>query len=637
MPKQIQSDYEEVRIPFTNMSFSPDIPSTNLSPNEYNSGMNVETDVRGIRSVAGDQEILSSVPGTPTFLSGGFRQDGDYWFIVATTEGYWYATNGNTVDWYNITPGGGPIAGYTQSTNIMDVWNGNIPFFNDTVGAPMFWPEATAINPLPILTQYSNLVQPATIIDSIYLDSTTYRLILDTPYSTPPYVAGQQIVITDVNNNFNGVFVVVACSTSTIDYIAVPGAAYPVGTQGTVSPAYTWNYNPNWKTYIANFLRIYNTPNVGSILVAGDLTVTNFDDTITKYPVTVQWSQAFGLNQAPRTWEPTITNVANQLEVPLRGPCIDAFPCNGQLFLCSYWDTVVFSPLNYSTTSAPILGVRLYNQGRGLLTSNAWANTDTSVYGMDSRDVWVFDGSNFKGVGNQRVKNWLFDQLDPANYERVFMETNTNKNQIEIYYPDKDATNGVPNKMIAYRYDLDVWNAPRDVDNATFATESPIWTYDASWAGNYSSRTVVYARGITTSKLTQKDYGFTNADGSPIHSIFRRDNIKLLKDYSGKLMVHRLLPESVNLGGIPFSETYNKQIVPSTGNLSVRIDGAESVGQSPVETVDQVVELGGSNPWAQIDQNSHRVNSITLENTSDTDIWICSATTWQFTQTEDDR
>ena len=211
---------------------------------------------------------------------------------------------------------------------------------------------------------------------------------------------------------------------------------------------------------------MYSTPNVGSILVAGNLTVTNQDDSISKYPVTIQWSQAFGLNQAPLTWEPTITNIANQLEVPLRGPCVDAFPCNGMFFLCSYWDTVVFSPMNYSTTSTPILGVRLYNQGRGLLTSNVWANTDTSVYGIDARDVWVFDGNNFKGIGNQRVKNWFFDQLDPNYYDRIFMETNTNKNQIEIYYPDSSATNGVPNKMLAYRYDLDSWNPPREIGRA---------------------------------------------------------------------------------------------------------------------------------------------------------------------------
>jgi hypothetical protein len=136
---------------------------------------------------------------------------------------------------------------------------------------------------------------------------------------------------------------------------------------------------------------------------------------------------------------------------------------------------VVFSPINYSTTSAPILGVRQFNQGRGLLSSNCWANTDKLVYGVDARDIWVFDGQDFQGLGNQRVKNWFYDQLDSQYYDRVFMEVNSQRSQIEIYYPDSDAINGVPNKMLSYRYDIDCWNAPRDISSATFACESPIW------------------------------------------------------------------------------------------------------------------------------------------------------------------
>jgi hypothetical protein len=230
--------------------------------------------------------------------------------------------------------------------------------------------------------------------------------------------------------------------------------------------------------------------------------------------VTVQWSQAFGLNQAPTTWTPTVTNIANQLEVPLRGPALDAFPCNGQFFLCSYWDTVVFSPINYSTTSAPILGVRQYNQGRGLLSSNCWANTDKLVYGIDARDIWVFDGQDFQGLGNQRVKNWFYDQLDPANYDRVFMEVNSQRSQVEIFYPDSDATNGVPNKMLSYRYDLDCWNSPRDISDATFSCEAPIQKYnDPDWEPLLSSRTVVYARGVAESSIVQKDQGYEFING----------------------------------------------------------------------------------------------------------------------------
>jgi hypothetical protein len=273
------------------------------------------------------------------------------------------------------------------------------------------------------------------------------------------------------------------------------------------------------------------------------------------------------------------------------------------------------------------------------LSSNCWANTDKEVYGVDARDIWVFDGQNFSPIGNQRVKNWFYDQLDPAYYDRVFMEANSQRNQIEIYYPDSNAVNGVPNKMLAYRYDLDCWNAPRDISSATMACESPIYTEPTPgvWTPNLGSRTVVYAQGVTDSKIVQKDIGYTQADGSAITSRFRRDNIKMIKDYSGKLMVHRILPEAVNIGAIPFSSTDEISIIPSPGNISVTIEGANSIGQQPVTKASQAMALNTDNPWIQIDQNAHRVNSIELGNTSSTDIWMCNATTWQYTQVEDDR
>jgi len=294
--------------------------------------------------------------------------------------------------------------------------------------------------------------------------------------------------------------------------------------------------------------------------------------------------------------------------------------------------------LNYSTTSAPILGVRLYNQGRGLLSSNCWANTDKLVYGVDARDIWVFDGTDFQGLGNQRVKNWFFDQLDPQYYDRVFMETNSQKNQVEIYYPDSTAINGVPNKMISYRYDLDAWNAPREVDSATMACESPIYVGVTPQLG---SRTIVYARGVLNQPLVMKDQGYTWHDGASIESNFRRDNIKLLKDYSGKLMVHRILPEVNNLGAEPFTGDFNRTVDPATsthkGNVTVTIEGATSVASSPTVKTPVTMPIDTDSPWCQIDQNSFRVNNIEISNTSNNSVWMCSAATWQITQTEDDR
>lgn len=979
---QTKRAFDEVRIPFTKMTFSPDVPSTALGPNEYNSGLNVETDIRGIRSVSGDEIILQTIPGTPTFVTGGYRskQQGvrnDFYFIAATDEGSWYANNGEG-EWQDITPGAGPFATYNQATNITEAWNGTVPFFNDEANPPMFWPQFTGqsfatsgytsaagtttitfpaftssitgcqtigtagefsytgkevlkvnmkvtvsgtntgtgtisgyanpttyyivatngsstftlsttlggpgvtttagtltglsfsytpfaigqeilvqgivpttlrgthtvtgvtnssvsfsftatdsqivsgavSDPYPQLIMYSNTL-PGSISDIVYNDPTTMKIVLTTPYATAPYSSGDKIVISGVNNYFNGVYTVVSSTTSEIIYTAQPGAAFPKN-GGSVAAQYTWNYNPNWKSYYARFMRLYNTPNVGNILVAGGITVTLLDGTIQELPVYIQWSVQFALNEAPLTWEPTITNIANFVNVPLRGAVLDAFPSNGQLFLQSYWDTCVLSPLNYSTTSTPILGVRLVNQGRGMLSSNCWANTDKLVYGVDARDIWVFNGQDFDGLGNQRVKNWFFDQLDPDYVDRVFLQTNTQKNQVEIYYPTKIpvisdinitstdgwfscsleyglntgpmrnglsvilsgtesgtgsisgyaggpttyyvvnsteiegvtyfqlsttttgsgvtttlgtvtgvnfkfVSNGVPNMMLSYRYDIDVFNAPREVQAATFATEAPYWnsqewyfnlagtnisssgsgahfdvlrtntTYFATptpnvrgtgyavgdtikvlgtavggttpandvtmtvasidtggriatltatgtaldtWTFDPGKRNVVYARGLDNRTLVQQDDGYNFLGPQtieyPIRSYFRRDNIKLLEDYSGKLLVHRILPEIVNLNaaGLPVNPIQQDYLV---GSVDIKLEGANSVGQAPVETTAITIDTDTDYPWVQISQNAHRVNSLEIGNSSTTNIWMCNAATWQYTQTEDDR
>ena len=146
-----------------------------------------------------------------------------------------------------------------------------------------------------------------------------------------------------------------------------------------------------------------------------------------------------------------------------------------------------------------------------------------------------------------------------------------------------------------------------------------------------ASRTIVYSRGVANTALVQKDQGHTFISNTPIASEFRRDNIQLLKDYTGHLLVHRLLPEVVNLNevGLP--------VANSTGNITVTIGGSNSVGQDPDFQPAVTIVCNTDNPWTQIDQNAFRINSIKLNNTSNVNTWLCSATTWQYTQTQDDR
>ena len=550
--------YSEFKTPFSNMSFTPDVPSSSLAALEYNSGRNVETDLRGIRSVSGDELILETIPGTPIYVTGGYRANEVWWYIVATSAGEWYASNG-TGSWVEVTPNLTPLSGYSLDTDITEAWNGTTLFINDNLHPPMF-----------LTAQATEFFQ----------------------YSDDPLA---------------------------VDYV--------------------WNYNNDWSALTASWMRLYNTPNVGSILIAGDLTSTDALSSIkTNFPTTVRWSQAFGLNDGPLTWAPTAQNVANELEVPVRGPVLDGFPSGGNFYVCSYWDTVLFSPINFQGTSNPVLGVRLFNQGRGLLNQNCWATADNEVYGVDARDIWIFNGSEFAGLGNQRIRNYFFENLNIDYSNRVFVENNTRKSQIEIYYPDSNST-GWCNKMISYRYDLKIWNPPRDIANASMGCEGPVYGPfpDSSELFDNASRTIVYTQGVANTALVQKDQGFSfinsagTANGAAIVSEFRRDNIQLLKDYSGSLLVHRILPEPVNLDSAALP------IANSTGNITVAVGGSNSVGQDPIFETAVTMACNTDSPWTQINQNAFRINSVKLTNTSTTDTWMCNAITWQFTQTQDDR
>ena len=535
------ADYARLRTPFLNMSFTPDVPSNALGANEYNNGLNVEADVRGIKKISGEEAILSQVPGNPVFLDGGFR--GTVWtYIVATNAGKWYAVTAAGIT--NITPGVGAnpnvaLSGYSNDVNITTSWVGSVFFINDALRPPMYF--------VPTATE-------------IYL------------YGSAP------------------------------DY-------------------YVWNYESNVSAVRAEFVRNFCSPNVGNILIAGNLTKDYISSgTTVNYPTTVRWSQSFANTGVPATWTPTLTNIANEQEIPLRGPIVDGFFLGGCFYVCSYWDTVVFSPIAYQNSTAPIFGVRLFNQGRGLINNNCWSNTDANVYGVDSRDIWIFDGSNFNPLGNQKVRDYFFRNLSTTYSDRLFMVNNTQKNQIEIYYPDLNST-GWCNKMLSWRYDLQIWNAPKDVVNACNACEAPKYI---SGAFKYASRTVSYLTGgATNQKIIQTGIGNSFINGGAINSLFQRDNIVLSTDkgpvpYSSKVYTHRLLPE-----------------ISGSGTVNITVGGANSTAQAPTYGQTGVVSIATDTPWVTTQQNNVRTISIKVESNDATDAWNLTALNWQATVVED--
>ena len=537
------TQYSRLRTPFGQMSFTPDVPSNALGPNEYNSGKNIEADVRTIKKIFGEIQICSTITDMPIFMEGGFRSETNWVYIVATrnasSQGKWWLITATGIT--NITPGVGAnpsiyIPNYTEDINITTAWVGSVFFFNDGMNNPAYL--------LPTANEIVTFTNAA------------------------------------------------------------------------------WNYDVGVTSTTAGFVRNFCSPNVGNILIAGNLTKV-IGGTTYNYPTTVRWSQAFAGTGIPATWEPTLSNVANEQEVPVRGPLIDGFFLGGNFYVCSYWDTVVFSPISYQNSTAPIFGVRLLNQGRGLFNNNCWTNTDANVYGIDARDIWVFNGSEFTSLGNQKVKDYFFANLNSTYAGRMFMVNNTQKYQIEIYYPDLTST-GWCNKMLSWRYDIQVWNAPKDIANACMGTEGPRWVDSSPDYFNLASRAVVYARGgVSSSRLIETSIGNSFINSGAIDSQFERTNISLQTEsgpvpYSSKVYIHRILPE-----------------IAGTGKINITVGGANSTAQTAVYGQTGVTSIDTDTPWVTTQQNTFRTVAVKFGSNDATDTWKVSALNLQATVTED--
>jgi hypothetical protein len=232
----------------------------------------------------------------------------------------------------------------------------------------------------------------------------------------------------------------------------------------------------------------------------------------------------------------------------------------------------------------------------------------------------VFDGANFNSIGNQRVKDYFFSNLNPTYFDRLFMVNNTQKYQIEIYYPDLNST-GWCNKMLSYRYDLQIWNAPKDIQYACMGTEGP---KVVSGAFNFASRTVVYARGDTAaSKLIQTSVGNSFINSAAIPAKFERTNLAMATDngpipYSSKIYVHRLLPE-----------------VSGNGSINVTVGGANSTAQTAIYGQTGVTDVVTETPWVTTQQNNFRTVAVKVESNDATNTWNLTAINWQATTVED--
>jgi len=138
-----------------------------------------------------------------------------------------------------------------------------------------------------------------------------------------------------------------------------------------------------------------------------------------------------------------------------------------------------------------------------------------------------------------------------------------------------------------------------------------------------SSRAVVYARAVASSKLIETSTGNSFINSGAIDAQFERTNISLQTEkgpvpYSSKVYIHRMLPE-----------------MAGTGKIDVTVGGANSTQQTATYGQTASVIIDTDNPWVTTQQNAFRTVSIKFGSNDATDTWKVSAMNWQATVVED--
>lgn len=229
----------------------------------------------------------------------------------------------------------------------------------------------------------------------------------------------------------------------------------------------------------------------------------------------LRWSKAAEPGTIPNEWTPSGANDAGDVELS---------DSPGEL-LCGYQmrDSLLIYKRSATYQVKYVGGDNVFNFRKvqstsGALTRRSVCDVNGQHLVVSDGDIVLSDGNNKRSIGEARVKDWLFNQLDQDNYQNMFCAYNRSQNEVVIGFP----TEGTEfcTAALVYNVELDSFGV-RDLANLvqtpvglvndtvvsnTWADRTEAWE-DAM--GAWGSSTISSARDsmvfIHTDEMHQQD------------------------------------------------------------------------------------------------------------------------------------
>jgi hypothetical protein len=171
-----------------------------------------------------------------------------------------------------------------------------------------------------------------------------------------------------------------------------------------------------------------------------------------QFPMQVKWSDAAPPGTVPGSWTPTAANQAGDTElsqtpgrvqcmVPLRGSY--AFYKTSSMYIADYVQG------NEIFTFRPAL------TQCGAFTRKSVVDIGGQHFVVTDGDIVITDGVNVTSIANERVRDFLFGQIDSAHYAKLFTVYNQALSQVWVFFPESG--NSVCTEALIWDVQKNIW------------------------------------------------------------------------------------------------------------------------------------------------------------------------------------
>lgn len=150
------------------------------------------------------------------------------------------------------------------------------------------------------------------------------------------------------------------------------------------------------------------------------------------FPNLVKWSAAAEPGTVPASWTPAADNDAGDVELAdSPGAVLCAYPLR---------DTLMFYKRSSMYTAQFVGGNNVFSfrkvqSASGALAPRSVCDVNGQHFVVSDGDVLLTDGTNRRSIGESRVKDWLFNQLDQDNYRNLFCSYNRSRDEVLVGIP----------------------------------------------------------------------------------------------------------------------------------------------------------------------------------------------------------